>query len=167
MPRLNPLEWARNGVTAGLSGRQAYGAMMDEAGRLTGSTGERWTGVARATFFEIYSGVRYAREQIPEAMGAPKDIPGGGLEVSTRGARVASGYLHAGVSFTRPIGGVDVERGIHLFRSDELLTPQQVEDLIRSQIEESAMEAHGTFTGMTIEGISFTGVQQLIRQPDV
>jgi hypothetical protein len=137
--------------------------MSQEAQRLSDETGQNWTGVARSTFLQIYSGVRYARGNIPEAMGAPKDIPGGGLTIPDRPSSVASGYLHAGVAFTRPIGSGEVERSIHLVRSNELLTPQEVEDKIREQIEESASQAHGTFSRYTIEGISFTGTEQLIR----
>lgn len=161
MPRLDPLYFARTGVSQGLSGRQAYAQMMQQAQNLTEASGERWTGVARDTFFQVYSGVRNTREQIPVAMNAPKDVVLGGLTPSERPSTVSGRYLYGTVAFTRPIGSPEVERSIHLIQSKQALTPQQVEDEVRRQIEESAMQSHGTFTNYTIEGISFTGVERL------
>jgi hypothetical protein len=163
LPRLNPLYYARIGVSQGLSANQSYRNMQENAAGLSAETGDNWTGVARGTFLQIYSGISQARDQITAAMGAPKDLPGGGLDIPERPATVASGYLHAGVAFTRPIGAGDVEQTIHLVRSNDLLTPQQVEDAIRAQIEASAEDLHGTFARYTIEGISFTGVEKLVR----
>lgn len=161
MPRLDPLYFARVGVSQGLSGRQAYAAMQQQATDLTEATGERYTGVARSTFFQIYGGVRNTREQIPVAMNSPKDVVFGGLTPTQRPSTVSGRYLYGTVAFTRPIGSPEVERSIHLVQSKEALTPQQIEDEVRRQIEESATDSHGTFANYTIEGISFTGVEQL------
>jgi hypothetical protein len=51
-----------------------------------------------------------------------------------------------------------------MFRSTEALTPQEIENRIREQIESSSVEAHGTFAGYIIEGITFTGVEELVPE---
>ena len=150
-------------MSQGLSAEQSYRNMREGADLLSTETGDNWTAIRRNTFQQIFSGISQARDQVPEAMGAPKGEPGGGLDVPERPATVASGYLHAGVAFTRPIGMGGVEQTVHLIRSNDLLTPQQVEDAIRAQIEASAEDLHGTFARYTIEGISFTGVEKLVR----
>lgn len=137
--------------------------MQDEAQRLSEETGDEWTGIRRTVFLQMYSALRVARENVAEALDAPKDTPGGGLSIPERAATVPSGFLNWGVAFTRPIGSGELERTFHPFRSAEPMTPAEVEDMIRQQIEESAAEMHGTFARYTIEAITFTGVERLVR----
>lgn len=157
------MQYVRAGVTEGLSARAAYRNMQADAARLSDETGLRYTGIRLYTFQQMYAGTRQARENVQEAINAPKDEPGGGLSIPERPSVVATGFLHAAAAFTRPTGASEVERTIHLVRSNEVLTPAQVEDLVREQIEQSATESHGTFAHYTVEGITFTGVQRLIQ----
>lgn len=137
--------------------------MQDDAERLSSESGLNYTGVRLYTFQQMYAGSRAARDNVQLAINAPKDEPGGGLSIPERPSVVASGYLHAAAAFTRPTGGSEVERTIHLVRSNDILTPAQVEDLVRAQIEDSATESHGTFAHYTIEGITFTGIEHLVQ----
>lgn len=137
--------------------------MQADAAARTESEGLRYTGIRLYTFQQMYSSAIASRENVQQAIQAPRDVPGGGLDIVPRptfygGER----YLYAGVSDTRRIGASDVEHGIHLISSRDLLTPAEVEDAIREQIEKSAAESHGTFAHYTIEGITFTGIERLI-----
>lgn len=163
MPRLNPLQFVRQGVTEGYSANRAYRTMLGEAAQLTEETGEQWTGVRRDTFLQMYSATRVARANVVDALNAQRDLPGGGLDIPDRPATVPSGFLNWGVAFTRPIGSSELERTFHPFRSAEPMTPEEVENMIRQQIEESAAEMHGTFARYTIEGITYTGAERLTR----
>jgi hypothetical protein len=157
------LQFVRAGVSEGISANQAYQNMLSEARSQSELTGERWTGVRRDTFLQMYSGTRVARQNVALALEAPRDQPAGGLSIPTRPSTVASGYLNWGVSFTRPIGGGTVDKNFHPFRTAEPLTPAEVEQLIREQIEESAADLHGSFARQTIEGIAYTGAEQLTQ----
>jgi hypothetical protein len=97
-------------------------------------------------------------------LNAPKDLPFGGLTPVPREATRPGAYLYSTVSLTRLPGTLDVERGVHMFRSVDELSPQEVEDRTIQQVNDSSQEAHGTFAGMIIEAVSFTGVQQLIPE---
>src|SRR5690242_15507958 len=99
--------------------------MIAERDRLNEETDQEWSGVRRSVFLQMYSSTRVARGNVAEAMNAPKDEPGGGLDIPERPATVPSGYLNWGVSYTRPIGSSEVEVSFHPIRSAEALTPSQ------------------------------------------
>lgn len=137
--------------------------MLEEASSLTDETGDRWTGINRSVFLQMYSAARVARGNVIDALDAPKDQPAGGLDIPERPATVPTGYLNWGIAFTRPVGSSDLERTFHPFRTNEPLTPGEVEDMIRQQIEESAAELHGTFARYTVEAVAYTGTEKLVR----
>lgn len=93
------------------------------------------------------------------AMNAPKTEPAGGLTPNPRTTERASGYLNWGTAFSRLTGSSDVEQTFHAIRSASPLTPQEVEDLVRTQILESAQESHGSFANYVLEGVTFTGTE--------
>lgn len=162
MPKLPALPWIRAGIAQGLSGREAYRRYFATVTSLSSETGETWHGVRTYTFQQQYSQIRQARGNVPAAMAAPKTEPGGGLPVPPRQVTRPGGYLNWGVGFVRVIGTSAVDMTIHAIRSQQLLTPQEVENRIRQMIEDSAQESHGTFENHTIEGVVFTGVQELV-----
>jgi hypothetical protein len=158
------MSYLREGIATGLTAEQAYNNVLEEVRANTEATGERWYGVRKYTFQQTYAATRQARGNVPQALVAPRDEPGGGLSIPERPATVPGGYLNAGISATRAIGASDVEVNVHLFRTNELLTPAEVEDYIRAQIEESNWEKYFGGSPFTIESVAFTGVQKLIKE---
>lgn len=163
MPRIPGLLYVRTGLSEGLTSNDAYERGLQAARNASEVTGESWSFIRKTIFQQMYAGVRYARELVPEAIQAPKDVPLGGLDVPTRPSTVASGYLYSAAAFTRDVNSAELEKTIHLFRSDRQLTPAEVEAVARRQIETSAQDVHGTFGGRVIEGITFSGVERLIQ----
>lgn len=166
MPKIPALPFVRTGISQGWSANTAYASYQAAADDLSEQTGQNWTAGRRTVFLQMYSSLRYTREQIPEALAAPKDVPFGGLTPASRPSTMRSGYLYAAAAWTRPIGSADLEQTIHLVASNDALTPGEVESRVRQQIEDSAAQEHGTFTNYTIEGVSFTGVEALVRSPN-
>lgn len=95
-------------------------------------------------------------------MNAPKDLPGGGLPDFDRQTTRPGGYGNWAVLFHRPIGTSELEQGFYFVRSDEPLTPQEVEDRVRADFEASATDLHGTVYRHVLEGAMFTGVERLV-----
>lgn len=166
MPKLNGRPFLLNGVAEGIPARVAYRQWRAEAQRLSEISGENWTAGRLTVFQQQYSSMLRARGQVAEALVAPKDQPGGGIEPVPREATRPGGYLQWAVAFTRMIGSAEVERSFHPIRSRELLTPQQVEDIVRRDIEDSAQQAHGTFEGYTVEAAVWTGTEALIPESE-
>lgn len=163
-PKLPSIGFIRSGVAQGLSANEAYRQYQQAAQAESEAQGFHITASNRSTFLQQYGATWAARGQITDAITAPKDAPFGGLTPIRREATIPGAYLYTGAAFTRLPGTTDIERSIHMIRSREALTPQEVENRIRDQIESSTVEAHGTFAGYIIEGITFTGVEELIPE---
>jgi hypothetical protein len=110
----------------------------------------------------MYSEVREARARVPEAMGAPKDLPGGGLPSIDRQTTRPGGYANWATVHYRPIGTSDVQRGTYFLRSAEPLTPEEVEARVRADFEAEAQDVHGSTFRMVLEGAAYTGYERLV-----
>ena len=162
MPKIPALPFARGGVSAGLSANEAFRQYQAAARTATEQTGEEYTAGRRDVFLQMYASTLAARNRIGDAMQAPKDIPAGGLDIVQRPSVRATGYGNWSVIFSRPIGSSDLETLFYYQRSDEPLTPEEVEARAREDFEASATDVHGSQYRNTIEGIMFTGTELLI-----
>lgn len=152
----------RSGVSAGLSANEAFRRYQAAAQEASQETGEHWTASNRSVFLQMYSSTRAARSQIGEAMQSPKNLPGGGLTPVPRETVRASGFGNWAIVFARGIGQTEVERLFYFQRSNQPLTPQEIENLAREDFENSAADEHGSMFRNVIEGVVFTGVEELI-----
>jgi hypothetical protein len=153
-----------SGVAEGLSGRQALRNYLADVAKQNEETGQRWTGIRTTVFQQQYAATIALRAAVPDAINAPKDTPSGGLKPVPRPTTRPGGYLNWSVAFTRPIGSSELETTFHPIRSNEPLTPAELEAVVRQSIEDASAEAHGSFYRYTIEGVVWTGTEELVPE---
>ena len=161
MPKIPALPFVRAGVSAGLSANESFRQYQAAAQQAREQTGEEYTAGNRAAFLQLYSSVRSARSSVTAAMTAPKDVPLGGLTPVDVPSRLARGLHSWAALFVRPVGSSDVERLNYYIRHDQPLTPAEVEARARADWEASRQQEHGTAEGYVLEGVTFTGVENL------
>lgn len=161
MPKIPALPFVRSGVSAGLSANQAYRDYQQAAQQASFETGDVYTASNRSAFLQLYSSTRSVRANVQEAMNAPKTEPAGGLPIPERESVRATGYGQWAVVFSRPIGSSEVERLFYFQRSNEPLTPEEVEQRARADFEASAVDEHGSMYRNIIEGVAYTGTEKL------
>ena len=66
------------------------------------------------------------------------------------------------MTFTRPIGGGDLQAELYFQRSSEPLTPQQLEDMAEADIINSASTVGGTKYGYRFITAQYLGTERLI-----
>lgn len=161
MPKIPVQPLIRSAVSAGLSGNAAYRQMLAAAREQSELTGERWTGIQRSTFLQIYSQTVSMRAKVPDALTAPKDVIPGEHQIVDRTTVRARGYGNWAVVFSRQIGGSAVEMEFYLQRTDVPLTPEQLEQMAQADFEASTQQLHGTKRGYMFLGASYTGTERM------
>lgn len=116
----------------------------------------------RNVFQEMYSSTVALRNRVPEAVTAQKDLPAGGMVPIPRPTVRASGYGNWASVFSRQIGSSVVETEYYFQRSDEPLTPEEIERRAQRDFEAATQTSHGTKAGYVFLGTVYTGTEQLI-----
>lgn len=152
----------RSGVSAGLSANEAFRQYQSAAQSASEQTGDDYTASRRDVFLQMYSATRASRARVGDAMQAPYDVPGGGLDIVDRPSIRARGYGNWSVVFSRPVGSSDIESLFYFQRSNEPLTPAELEARAREDFEASAGDTHGSMYRNVVEGVMFVGTERLI-----
>lgn len=150
--KLPALPWVRAGLSQGLSGRAAL-ANYREAAADAGLSGMR-----THDFQRLYSELDAIRGQAGEALDAPKDIPGGGLEPkpwSTQRGITGFGHWVSIYQVERQSGAL-----IHmpyLIKSDQPLTPAQAEQQALDYLNTQPDNYDRRTIGVTFSGFAKFG----------
>ena len=161
MPQINALPWIRSSISEGLSHYQSYQRFTEFAHQQTERTGDRWVGMRRETYYRLYSEIRELRSRVPAAMQAPKDqIPGYG-DVVASSRRHGQGYINWAIVYVRTPGSSEILPMHHAIRTDNPLTPEEVEQQATSSIQNAIQQAHGSLEGHVFLGTQYTGTERL------
>lgn len=146
MAKLPALPQVRSSVTQGLSANAGYRAYQQTA------HDNGLTGMRRQDYLRLYSATRVVRGQTLAAMGAPKDIPAGGLDIPTRPTIQARGYGHWVGIHQRTRGQSDYIFTPFLVKSNQPLTPAEAEARAETYLDTSPDEYNRIVTGISYMG---------------
>lgn len=162
MPQIPILPYIRSGITQKQSANAIYRTIQAAAREQSSLTGERWTGVNRQSFFRLYGETLSLRQAVGSAMEAPKDRIPDATDINTRSLRHGQGYLQWATVFIRQPGQTDTEPIFHAIRSDNPLTPAEVEMQAQQVVQNATQQAHGTLAGYVFQGAVYTGTERLL-----
>lgn len=135
--------------------------MREDIRNLTETSGQRWRGLGRESFLSLYSQTVAARSKVANALDYNIDqLPDPTVMTDRESAR-SRGYITWLTVYTRQRRERDIEAEFFAVHSKEPLTPAQAMAKAQAGFEANAQTEHGTRSGYSFIGATYSGTWRM------
>lgn len=136
--------------------------MRKDIANLNETTDQQWHGISRTSFLSLYSETLAARSKVEAALDYDIDQLPDSTVMGNRESRFSRGYITWLTVYSRMEGERDIESEFFAVHSREPITPAAAFAQAQEGFETNAQQEHGTMSGKTFIGATYSGTWRMI-----